>query len=1716
MSASTAGLLPTSSRSFEEGGAAGYGTGGSRESLGPINGFVMEDIVGAIPPPHLSSKSTGESNISVAVRVRPLLPKELGTSGNDGGEQESGFQFGPDTGARRIVSVVDENVLIFDPTNPNAKTQRTYHHGSRRHKEVHYAFDRVFNENASQQEVYENTVRPLINGVLNGFNATVFAYGATGCGKTHTITGTPEDPGVIFRTMEDLFRRINESRSDKVIEASVSYLEVYNETIRDLLVSEQNHALDLREDETRVVVAGLSEHRPKSRDDVMRMLILGNSNRTRAPTEANAVSSRSHAVLQIHLKQRDRATGIGARYTTATLSIIDLAGSERASSTKNKGERLLEGANINRSLLALGNCINALCSDKPNHIPYRDSKLTRLLKYSLGGNCQVVMIANISPANCHYEETHNTLKYANRAKNIKTKVEANNVNVEYHISQYPKIVQNLMAQIEDLKSRLQMYEQPQQGAGANVLIGQNQNQQSIVAQNQVRQPIKAQTRKNLRSRPAGRGRTMPNDNVGTDNEKPFEGPGSNSNANVAKDKENAFAVHTGRSRPALADASSVSSVTKRGGTHQNQAMFDDILRRVKKTFEKVQERQSDMARDTVEIGKNEHRISFLKSLLIALPKPTSADGAGAESEQQEDDHMQGKDSELVAGSDTEKKISSGSTTMVTERNDEVAEGKSNEDTVKKFERFCWEHILRAIDKLHTLNAALRHNMNEAEVAVSRLRVSMAKLQEVTVEEINEGGEGSGVEGEDDVADSSGGGGRAKMGIMSRFSIEQREMIRQTIIAAELQAHNFCLDRQVGLLQGCLKSQMSEQETWARSVIEMLLNLRGVMKDAATATPSTQGTSSSSSSAAAGLATSRVSEMIDESIRAVIGLENASCSAENVDKLVESLVNVADDSSSVYESERGDEDDHNEDDEVYHMALDGNDAVSGSEAGGAGSGSTHHIVKKISTLSLETPVAHDVLAGGKAVRKEPTSSIYGERGSAVHSPNQAAAFVSQSPPSTVRRVAKRLERDFSASTDDKTEAAGSVDVDGRDTNMLNGEEKREDGGGGPGDGRSKECFMQKDPDRSSSCTPTLSKILGGGAVSGQQFAESTEVEKLPLSETSTSAMSVDGDPTPKAKKVTRRISMLPVGVGSGKGVGGGLLGVTAAASPSANSRIRQSLGLPPPKFMDRIAGGMSPGPKVFKPSPMRFGGDSVELKKALSSPMDGLEGNPSGSVLPALDSSMMIDTSVSSPSMLKPPTPISTLQNTAVPSGVANSVGPIRNSPARRIQRSHARRSLIPVMMTGVPSGPGRRRHTMIPQMAGGDNEDDRKESDAQSESISIGQLNMVGPAPLFSTARLPMSGGSSTEGAVASPSFLVAPSPARLLGTQSSGPTAVAPIIMKKGVNVTGTSWDPTSVGASSITETATSSGSGVAVAIGRKPSLRMAAKRRQTVAGFSTLSGSADAEKVGNQQVDSAPWMGVRTRARTRQSTLAGQVADSKEPASSNDETTMSKGRKQPQRRGSVSVTSGGVPGSALKRKASRQSIVSESESATEGTTSSRKSSRKSLVAPPQRVFQPENDEELDDAGARRVTRSQSARKSKTVSGPSSSSIPGSAIKSALKVAGRKGGKKKVRVILNKVETIGNENGAQVEDDEDMIEQQSAGGDDFDFVVHHATLDGDAAETDGADGGDEGDGEDALTADEGDDDADEGSANFTKASRASSTRAKSGRTGTRRSSRKR
>ncbi|VDB90172.1 unnamed protein product [Peniophora sp. CBMAI 1063] len=412
-------------------------------------------------------------SITVAVRVRPpsayeatRLPEPVydTTIRGDGTLSAPIRPAASMSSVREIVQVVDDRILTFDPVETDqarAFVERGFvPPGSKRYKDKRFMFDRVFRYDASQQDVYDGTARPLLNNLLDGFNATVFAYGATGCGKTHTISGTPADPGTIYLTMSDLFQRIEDRRAEYDVDVSVTFLEIYNEEIRDLLAEPgmptPRGGLQIREDKS-VKVVGLTELRPTSADEVKEIVMLGNTRRTQSPTHANETSSRSHAVLQVHVTQAPRTASLTEQRTMGTLSIIDLAGSERAAATSNMGQRMVEGANINKSLLALGNCINALCESGGaiRHVPYRNSKLTRLLKFSLGGNCKTVMIVCVAPTSLHFDDTHNTLIYAERATKIKTRVVTRNVlNVNRHVGQYVEAITKLNAEVAELKAKL--------------------------------------------------------------------------------------------------------------------------------------------------------------------------------------------------------------------------------------------------------------------------------------------------------------------------------------------------------------------------------------------------------------------------------------------------------------------------------------------------------------------------------------------------------------------------------------------------------------------------------------------------------------------------------------------------------------------------------------------------------------------------------------------------------------------------------------------------------------------------------------------------------------------------------------------------------------------------------------------------------------------------------------------------------------------------------------------------------------------------------------------------------------------------------------------------------------------------------------------------------------------------------------------------------------
>ncbi|KAM9250852.1 kinesin-like protein KIF27 [Cariama cristata] len=305
-----------------------------------------------------------------------------------------------------------------------------------------FTFDFVFGKNSTQEEVYTVCIKPLVLSLTEGYNATVFAYGQTGSGKTYTIGGghiasvAEDQKGIIPRAIQELFQHISENHNID-FHVKVSYIEVYKEELRDLLELETSvKELHIREDEKgNTVIVGAKEFQVECADEVISLLESGNAARHTGMTQMNEHSSRSHAIFTISICQKQSAESQkntdaaqdsswkSVQMIASKFHFVDLAGSERVTKTGNTGERFKESIQINSGLLALGNVISALGDPKRKsvHIPYRDAKITRILKDSLGGNAKTVMITCISPSSSDFDESLNSLKYANRAKNIRNK-----------------------------------------------------------------------------------------------------------------------------------------------------------------------------------------------------------------------------------------------------------------------------------------------------------------------------------------------------------------------------------------------------------------------------------------------------------------------------------------------------------------------------------------------------------------------------------------------------------------------------------------------------------------------------------------------------------------------------------------------------------------------------------------------------------------------------------------------------------------------------------------------------------------------------------------------------------------------------------------------------------------------------------------------------------------------------------------------------------------------------------------------------------------------------------------------------------------------------------------------------------------------------------------------------------------------------------------------
>ncbi|XP_067029065.1 kinesin-like protein KIF16B isoform X1 [Acropora muricata] len=385
------------------------------------------------------------ASVKVAVRVRPFNQREI------------------NMGAQGIIEMEGKKTKIY-----NIKASSVSGEGERRNRVKDFSFDFSYwslddrsRHYASQEMVFKDLGTDVLKAAFEGYNACIFAYGQTGSGKTYSMMGSPNNQGLIPRICEGLFSGMHNSEGNgPSYRTEVSFLEIYNERVRDLLRPPMKgrpvHSLKVREHPKEgPYVQDLTRHLVSDYAAIEHLMEQGNAHRVTASTGMNDTSSRSHAIFTINFTQAKFDHDMPCE-TESKINLVDLAGSERADATGLTGERLKEGANINKSLVTLGTVISALADASTAHqnsshhhkfIPYRDSVLTWLLKDSLGGNSKTIMIATISPADVNYAETLSTLRYANRAKNIINKP---TVNEDPNV----KLIRQLRAQIDALKNMI--------------------------------------------------------------------------------------------------------------------------------------------------------------------------------------------------------------------------------------------------------------------------------------------------------------------------------------------------------------------------------------------------------------------------------------------------------------------------------------------------------------------------------------------------------------------------------------------------------------------------------------------------------------------------------------------------------------------------------------------------------------------------------------------------------------------------------------------------------------------------------------------------------------------------------------------------------------------------------------------------------------------------------------------------------------------------------------------------------------------------------------------------------------------------------------------------------------------------------------------------------------------------------------------------------------
>ena len=409
-------------------------------------------------------KDKSES-VKVVVRCRPLGNKEM--------EEQ-----------RECIVNVDMNACFIQVYNPqNIKEIKSF------------TFDHTYDWRATQELIFNQTALPILESIMEGYNGTIFAYGQTGTGKTYTMEGNDneKDKGIIPRSIDWIFNNIKNYPAQQFL-VRVSFVEIYNEEVRDLLSKVKRQKLNVREKDKVFYVENVTVIQAENSKMTLDIMKSGRVNRATGATKMNPGSSRSHSIFSITVESSTTDEAGEAHYKVGKLNLVDLAGSERQSKTESTGERFVEATKINLSLTCLGSVINKLVSGKQQYIPYRDSKLTMLLQDSLGGNTKTVMIANVGPADYNYDETLNTLWYASRAKKIKNKPRINEDPKDALLRQYQEEIELMKKKLMAMgKGDLVMQISGNTGGGKNVINEEKQIQKDLEDMENERKQFKEQS-----------------------------------------------------------------------------------------------------------------------------------------------------------------------------------------------------------------------------------------------------------------------------------------------------------------------------------------------------------------------------------------------------------------------------------------------------------------------------------------------------------------------------------------------------------------------------------------------------------------------------------------------------------------------------------------------------------------------------------------------------------------------------------------------------------------------------------------------------------------------------------------------------------------------------------------------------------------------------------------------------------------------------------------------------------------------------------------------------------------------------------------------------------------------------------------------------------------------------------------------------------------------